>query len=186
VNVPARRAVARWGLRLFRREWRQQLLVLLLLTFVVAAAVFIATASYNGVSSPESEFGTANARAGFDEPDAAQRAAAIATFEQWFGPVEVIGHDAVRIPGSVDTIDLRAQRPGGRFGAPMLALRHGKYPTRAKEVALTDQVARELDTDIGRQVTLGRVPRTVVGIVENPRDFSDEFALVGAPEPARG
>ena len=36
----ARRAVARWAWRLFRREWRQQVLVLVLLTVAVAAAVF--------------------------------------------------------------------------------------------------------------------------------------------------
>ena len=34
---PARRAVVRWAWRLFRREWRQQLLVLALLTLAVAA-----------------------------------------------------------------------------------------------------------------------------------------------------
>ena len=33
----ARRAVVRWAVRLFRREWRQQLLVLGLLTVAVAA-----------------------------------------------------------------------------------------------------------------------------------------------------
>ena len=31
-GVPARRAVIRWSLRLFRREWRQQILILALLT----------------------------------------------------------------------------------------------------------------------------------------------------------
>lgn len=36
-GTPARKAVIRWGVRLFRREWRQLLLVFGLLT--VAAAV---------------------------------------------------------------------------------------------------------------------------------------------------
>ncbi len=31
-GVPARRAVIRWALRLLRREWRQQLLILALIT----------------------------------------------------------------------------------------------------------------------------------------------------------
>src|SRR4051812_14056470 len=35
-GAPARRAVARWALRLFRREWRQQVLVLLLLALAAA------------------------------------------------------------------------------------------------------------------------------------------------------
>ena len=38
-GVAARRAVIRWALRLFRREWRQQLLVLVLLCVAVAAAI---------------------------------------------------------------------------------------------------------------------------------------------------
>ena len=36
-GVPARRAVTRWAWRMFRREWRQQLLVLALMLAVVAA-----------------------------------------------------------------------------------------------------------------------------------------------------
>jgi len=37
-GVAARRAVLRWAGRMFRREWRHQLLVLTLLTVAVAAA----------------------------------------------------------------------------------------------------------------------------------------------------
>jgi hypothetical protein len=36
-GVPARRAVIRWAWRLFRREWRQQLLILGLIVVAVAA-----------------------------------------------------------------------------------------------------------------------------------------------------
>ena len=39
-GIVARRAVIRWAMRLFRREWRQQLLVLGLLTVAVAAAIW--------------------------------------------------------------------------------------------------------------------------------------------------
>ena len=60
-GVPARRAVVRWAWRLFRREWRQQILVLTLLTVAVAAAVGLAAAAYNLAPVPgEAEFGTAN------------------------------------------------------------------------------------------------------------------------------
>jgi putative ABC transport system permease protein len=38
-GAPARRAVIRWAWRLFRREWRQQLLVLSLITAAVAGTV---------------------------------------------------------------------------------------------------------------------------------------------------
>ena len=46
-GVPARRAVMRWGWRLFRREWRQQLLVLGLLTVAVAATIWGASVVTN-------------------------------------------------------------------------------------------------------------------------------------------
>ena len=39
-RIVARRAVFRWGWRLFRRGWRQQLLVLSLLTVAVAATIW--------------------------------------------------------------------------------------------------------------------------------------------------
>src|SRR4051812_36032652 len=37
-DAAARRAVVRWAWRMFRREWRQQILVMLLLTVAVAGA----------------------------------------------------------------------------------------------------------------------------------------------------
>jgi putative ABC transport system permease protein len=38
-GIAARRPLTRWAWRLFRREWRQQMLVLALLTVAVAAAI---------------------------------------------------------------------------------------------------------------------------------------------------
>ena len=38
-GVAGRRAVTRWAWRMFRREWRQQIVVLVLLSVTVAAAV---------------------------------------------------------------------------------------------------------------------------------------------------
>ena len=46
-GIVARRAVIRWGWRLFRREWRQQLLVLGLLTVAVAATIWGASVVTN-------------------------------------------------------------------------------------------------------------------------------------------
>ncbi|HXA34448.1 MAG TPA: hypothetical protein VNV87_19515, partial [Acidimicrobiales bacterium] len=38
-GAPARRAVVRWAWRLFRREWRQQFLILALIVVAVAATI---------------------------------------------------------------------------------------------------------------------------------------------------
>ncbi len=46
-GMAARRAVVRWAARLFRRDWRQHLLILSLLTVAVAAAVGFSCAAFN-------------------------------------------------------------------------------------------------------------------------------------------
>src|SRR5260370_25212874 len=58
-GIVARRAVIRWGWRLFRREWRQQLLVLGLLTVAVAATIWGASVVTNSQIPPSyHKFGT--------------------------------------------------------------------------------------------------------------------------------
>ncbi|MDY7089812.1 MAG: FtsX-like permease family protein [Actinomycetota bacterium] len=46
-GLPARRAVVRWAWRMFRREWRQQVMVLTLLTVAVAVATVGVSAGYH-------------------------------------------------------------------------------------------------------------------------------------------
>ena len=177
-GVVARRAVVRWALRLFRREWRQQVLVLSLIAVAVGAATFMAVAAYRAAEAPEGEFGTANLRLStFVEGDTERVAADIVDVREAFGAVEVIGHRDVPVPASVDTIELRIQEPHGVFGAPMLALREGRYPTGTDEVAVTDAVADTFSVDIGAPLDLDGSVWTVVGIVENPARLIDEFAL---------
>src|SRR5260370_39363851 len=58
-GIVARRAVIRWGWRLFRREWRQQLLVLGLLTVAVAAPIWGGSGGTNSQIPPgHPPFGT--------------------------------------------------------------------------------------------------------------------------------
>ena len=85
-------------------------------------------------------------------------------------------------------MEFRAQDPRGPYGDARLALRRGSYPEGPGQVAVTDGVATLLGLEIGKTLALDGRRRTVVGIVENPRDLSDEFALVspssaGAPDP---
>jgi putative ABC transport system permease protein len=177
-GVAARRAVLRWGWRLFRREWRQQLLVLMLLTVAMAAAIFSVSAAYNLVPSSDARFGTANHRLDFDRSDPRTLDAEVSAVRAWFGTVEVIGHRSVPVPGSVETLELRTQDPRGPYGAPMLRLRAGRYPAAADEVAVTDAVAATFQVGLGGTLTLGGPARAVVGLVENPGDLDDEFALL--------
>jgi putative ABC transport system permease protein len=177
-GMPARRAVARWAVRLFRREWRQQLLVIALLTVAVGGATFGVAASYNLPSSSSARFGSADQMIRFDGLDARTLTARLAAARAWFGSTDTIGHRYATVPGLADSIDLRAQNPAGPYGAPMLALRTGRYPRAANEIAVTDAVAGILRTHLGAQVALDGHTWRVVGTVQNPKNFSDAFALV--------
>jgi putative ABC transport system permease protein len=178
---PGRRAVLRWAWRLFRREWRQQLLVLSLVTVTVAASVAGASMSVNAVAKTSGEFGDASALIRLDASDAPAAREGVAAARQQFGSIEVISHQSDTVPGTNRPIDVRAQDPNGIYSRPTLGLRAGRYPTRPDEIALTDGAADLLSADVGELVHLGGVQRTVVGRVENPADLNDEFALI-APD----
>jgi putative ABC transport system permease protein len=178
-GLPARRAIIRWAWRLFRREWRQQALVLGLLALAVATAVFSAASAYNITPVPgNAEFGTVNHLIRFNAETAEGLAQDIAFAEAQYSVIDVIGQWTIPIPGSVETIELRAQDPQGPFSEPMLALVDGRYPNPTDEIAVTDDIAAAFRLNIGDSFDLGGVVWTVVGIVENPSDLNAEFALV--------
>lgn len=163
---------------MFRREWRRQILVLALLTFTVAGAIFGASAAYHLVPSSAAEFGTAGHRLEFNPDGPLELRADVATARRWFDAVDVITHQFVPVPGSAEGLDLRTQDPHGPYGAPMLRRTGGRYPSAAGEVAVTDGVAATFRLHLGSPLTLAGRTRIVVGIVENPGDLTEEFALV--------
>ena len=176
-GVPARRAVTRWAWRLFRREWRQQLLVLGLIIVAVAATIIGSAVSTNTPPAANSGFGTAQDLATFQAPDP-HLAGQIAALRHRFGRVDVIENQAIAIPGSVSSYQLRAQNPYGPYGQPLLGLVSGHYPSGPGQVALTSGLASGLNLSVGDVWRQGGQARRVVGIVENPESLLDEFALV--------
>ncbi|HUG32820.1 MAG TPA: FtsX-like permease family protein [Acidimicrobiia bacterium] len=177
---PARRAVIRWAWRLFRRQWRGQALVLALLTVAVAAAVGGSTAAYNlARAEGDAEFGAANHALEFEEPDFDALATDLVAAQEWFGTIDVISRRYHAVPGLFEPVELRTQDPDGPFSSPMLALVEGRYPTSDGEMTVTDGVAEIFDVGSADQVVFEGDPWTIVGLVENPSDLNDEFALVG-------
>ena len=183
-GVAARRAVVRWAGRLFRREWRQQVLLLTLLTVAVAVSIGSISVAHNAIPASNADFGSANTVLFFDGSDPEKLQAGLAAARRSFGPIDVIGHRSVPVPGSVGKLDYRSETPGGVYSQSLLTLRRGRYPVRASEVAVTDGVASALRLAIGSTLGLDGRRRTVVGIVENPSKLSDEFALI-SPSSAR-
>src|SRR5580698_10646508 len=147
-GVPARRAVIRWAVRLLRREWRQQLLILALITVAVAATVVGSAVATTTPSPATADFGTAQDLATFTGPGS-HIAAEIASIEHRFGTVDVIENQTLPVPGSIQTYSLRAQNPHGPFGQPMLSLISGQYPVGAGQVAVTSGVASDLHLEVG-------------------------------------
>src|ERR1017187_7284613 len=112
-GAPARRAVVRWAWRLFRREWRQQFLILALITIAVAATIVGSTVATNNPPPKNSGFGTAQDSVSFTTYNA-HAASVIASLEHRFGRVEVIENETRSIPGSTNTYQIRAQDQIGR------------------------------------------------------------------------
>ncbi len=176
-GLPARRAVVRWAWRLFRREWRQQLLVLALIVVAVGATIVGGAVATNTVQPSNFGFGTAQDSATF--PNLSPHVASeIASLQRRFGTVEVIENATFSIPGSINTYQLRAQSPDGPFSKPMLSLLSGRYPTGPDQVAVTSGVASAFHLLVGNLWHQNGTTRRVVGTVQNPQSLLDQFALV--------
>ena len=177
-GIVARRAVFRWGWRLFRREWRQQLLVLGLLTLTVAATVWGAGVVTN-VQLPNpnwTKYGSAAAKATLPGTDPSL-AADIAGIQRRWGPADVI-EDQDIATGTTQSVQLRAESPHGHFNAPLLSLVSGAYPAGPGQVALASQVAALYGAHVGGSWRAGGTTWRVTGIVADPSNLSDKFALV--------
>jgi putative ABC transport system permease protein len=176
-GVPARRAVIRWAIRLLRREWRQQLLILALITVAVGATVIASTVATDTKAPIAGVLGTAQDAASISGTPATINAG-IAKIEGRYGKADVIENESVPVPGTQDTFDLRAQDPHGPYGGPLLSLVSGQYPAVAGQIAVTSGVAADFKLSIGSHWTVGGATREVTGIVQNPQSLLDEFALV--------
>jgi putative ABC transport system permease protein len=187
-GVPARRAVFRWGWRLFRREWRQQLLVLGLLTVAVAATIWGASVVTNTqLPNPNyGTFGTAAAQVTLPGTDP-HLAADIAAIAGRWGPADLIENQDIAT-GTTQPVQLRAENPHGHYNSPLLTLVSGTYPAGPGQVALTSQVASLYGTHVGGTWQAAGATWRVTGIVADPSNLADEFALAApgqVPHPSQ-
>ena len=165
---------------MLRREWRQQVLVLALLTVAVAATTVGLGVVANVQPTNQGTFGSANSRIDIADPGQQGVSADLTAARQAFGPVEGIVHESVAVPGSISTVDLRAQDPQDVFGKPMLRLVSGRFPLGPAEAAVTRGVAATLSLKLGSTWAANGRSLRVVGIIENPKDLQDAFGLVAS------
>lgn len=177
-GAPARRAIRRWAWRLFRREWRQQVLVLALLIVAVAGTVIgLGVASNADQLKNNPQYGKANTIIDLPGSDPLLTAD-IDAIQSRFGTVDVIAHQSVPIPGSVSSIDLRAMNPHGPYDSVTIGLDSGHFANGPGEAAITSDVAVLLGLHVGDTWVEGNQTLRVVGVVENPLNLRDQFVLV--------
>ncbi len=176
-GIVARRAVIRWGWRLFRREWRQQLLVLGLLTVAVAATVWGASVVTNSQIPPSyPTFGTGAAQVTLPGSDPRLAADIAAIADRW-GPADLIEEQNVTA-GTGQSVQLRAESPHGHYNSPLLGLVSGTFPVGPGQVALTSQVAGVYGAHAGGTWHAAGTTWQVTGVVQDPSSLVDQFALV--------
>jgi putative ABC transport system permease protein len=180
----ARRVLSRWAIRLAVREWKQRILIATLITVATAATVLgVAVASATPGTPNAGTFGTASTLVQLpgNTPDLP---GVIAKIERAYGAASVIDDQPI-VTGQAGGADLRAQDPNAPYTRVLLALDSGRYPTAAGQVAVTSGLAQLYGLRIG---SVWHVPASagasagrafiVTGIVENPSNLLDEFALV--------
>lgn len=173
--MSARRAVRRWGLRLVRTEWREQLLVISLITMGVALSLLFSLFVFHS-EPPELNGGTYN----FDgEPAQVDRL--VGALGDDISPFE-LGNTT--FDGGLGTVVTKAIDGEQPLHDPWIDLIEGSLPSGPTEVALTDGVRDLVLADIGDTVTLDGATLSVAGIVENPIQLDDEFALLDHRDPA--
>jgi putative ABC transport system permease protein len=176
-GIVARRAVIRWAVRLFRREWRQQLLVLGLLTVAVAATIWGASVVTNAQIPPGyPTFGTGAAQVTLPGTDP-RLAADIAAIAGRWGPADLIDKQDITT-GTRQSVQLRAESPHRHYNSPLLSLVSGTYPAGPGQVALTSQVATRYSAHVGGTWHVAGATWQVTGIVQDPSKLADQFALV--------
>jgi putative ABC transport system permease protein len=169
----------RWAWRLFRREWRQQFLILSLIVVATAAVIVGAATSTNSPQAKNFGFGSARYSASFTASTAPAMVTTLGTLEHELGQIDVIENQSVPVPGTLDTFDLRAQDPTGPFGGPMLNSVSGHYPAaNSDQMAVTAGVASDFHLRVGDTWHEDGKTWQIVGTVENPQSLLDEFALV--------
>ena len=175
--MSARRAIWRWGWRLFRQERRDQSLIFALIATAVAISLLASLALFH-VFTPDEAW-----RMGSTvtiEPETAQRVA-----EADPNVVRFLESRA-EVPGSIDLVVVRSFDPQDPILHPLVELGEGSWPTGPGEVVLTGgavELLRPAGVALGDMVEFGDVSATVVGFVENPTDLGDEFALVDYRDP---
>ncbi len=183
--MSARVALGRWGWRIVRHEWRQQLLVLALITVATAAASLGVSIAHNAVPSPSDRFGSATHELGLFADQGFGIAESIEAAEAHFEALDVSyttqGHRA----GSTNDYTITDRGESTIFGGETFRLRSGKMPEVAGEAVVARGQAT-IRTNLGDRIEVAGHTFDVVGLGEDPSDLSHSVIVVApgtVPDP---
>jgi putative ABC transport system permease protein len=174
-GMASRIAVLRWSLRMFRREWRQQIFICVLVAVAVAVTI-LGAGVISGAEVPQNAgFGTANQQAQLQGIDP-HLAAELTALRAHFGTVGVIQSVPVNT-GAAQGATLEAFDPNGPFVHPLVQLVSGRFATNGNEVDLSPVLAQLYRVHVGGTwVAVGKRWQ-VVGEVRAPTNLNQPFAL---------
>jgi putative ABC transport system permease protein len=182
-GVAARRAVLRWSLRMFRREWRQQVLITILVAVAVAATILGAGVINGGTVPQNAGFGSANRMSQLSGSDPHLQAE-LAALQSHFGALGIIETEPVST-GTLQGATLEAFNPHGPYLAPLVQLTVGTFPSGRDEVDLSSALVQLYGVGVGGTWVAGGTRWTVVGEVRAPTDLNAPFALAAPGAIAR-
>jgi putative ABC transport system permease protein len=175
----ARRALLHWGLRLLRREWKQRVIIVVLIAVATAAMILGTNVASATPGTPNASIYGTSSTLIILNGNTPHLAAEVGKISKAYGPASVVDDQSLPT-GIAGGADLRAQDPNAPYTGPLLSLDSGRYPTRAGQVAVTSGLAQLYGLKIGSSwhLPVNGGTRTVTGVVEDPSNLNDEFALV--------
>jgi putative ABC transport system permease protein len=178
-TAAARRALLHWSLRLLRREWKQRVIIVVLIAMATAAMILGTNVASATPGTPNAGIYGTSSTLVLLNGNTPHLAADVATITKTYGAASVV-YDQTLPTGIAGGADLRAQDPNAPYTKVLLALDSGGYPTRAGQVAVTPGLAQLYGLKIGAawQLPGSGGTRTVTGVVEDPSNLNDQFALV--------
>jgi putative ABC transport system permease protein len=161
---------------MFRREWRQQVLIMILVAVAVATTILGAGVIEGSGVPQNAEFGTANQLAQLSGIDP-HLGAELSALRGHFGALGIIASEPLATGTSQGAV-LESFNPHGPYVKPLVQLTEGRYPAGPNQVDLSSGIAQLYGVGLGDIWVANGVRWDVVGEVRAPTNLNELFALV--------
>ena len=173
----AKRALSRWGWRLLRQEWQEQLLILGLITVSIAMASVLATALFHAEQPASTFTGDATHRIYIFGDESETFEEKLARAQVAFPSVEVTRSVTASRDGSGQEFLIEAPPFTSALGAEPVRMIEGRRPQSEGEIAVSTSLAVKLRVPVEATLVVNGQHLTVVGLMEDPSTINRDFAI---------